>query len=230
MPELRKAQLLKPAWRVHTDPTALPRPPKNDETPLNRFDDPQREYLVRYWATNKRGALLEVLARFRTHDDTQARLKSITDVDEKTEPTVTPGSVPQKFLHTLKEVTCRIVDANHEFVDVTAAETLMAIGNHAAVRATLKDSGGAIAKLDETTIRLAGPRGRRITQSVSRVIFSETNAAGIRYLSRLDAAEPCWAVFDWVQVKFSDSAAIDFNCAELRAAASTLGLTLPSKK
>ncbi len=232
MPGLRKAQLLKPAWRVHANPMALPRPPKKDETPLNRFDDPQREYLVRYWATNKRGAFLEVLARFRTHDETQARLRSIKSVNEKAEPALTPGEVPRKFLRELKEVSGRIKDPKHEFIDVAAAETLAALGKNADIRAALKRSGlgglGQIPDLDEGTIRLAGPRGRLITQAVSRVIFDETTASGIRYTSRLDAAEPCWAIFDWVEVKFSNPALINPHDAELRSATAFLGLRLPA--
>lgn len=228
------AQLLKPGWRVHPNPTALPPAPRIDETPPNRFDDPKREYLVRYFASNKRGAFLEVLARFRRHDETQARLRAVKGVNEKTEPRLAPGEIPRKFLQALKEVAGSIKDPDHEFIDVAAAQTLTALGKYAAVRAALKRSGvggpGTTPELDEGTIRLAGARGRLITQAVSRVVFDDTPAVGIRYTSRLDATEPCWAIFDWVPVKFSNSTAVDFNGAELKSAVSTLGLKLPSKK
>ena len=231
MQELRTVRLREPAWRIHPDPTALPSLPAEGEAPPNRFDDPEREYRVRYLATNKRGAFLEVLARFRIDSETQARLGAVTAVDEKTEPKISPGAIPKAFLSALREGTGQVVAPKHEFVDVAAKETQAALNKHARVRRALADSGlgkqGSPAVLNDETIRLGGAQGRPITQAVSRVVFDETPAVGIRYVSRLDATEPCWAVFDWVEMKFSKTTPINAQDAALKSAALSLGLTLP---
>lgn len=231
MQGLRTTKLREPAWRVHQNPEALPNLPSDGEAPPNRFDDPQKKYRVRYLAISKRGSFLEVLARFRTDGATQARLGAVKDVDEKSEPKITPGAVPRAFLRALKEATGQVADPNHTFVDAVAAETRTALNKHASVRRALKASGlgkpESPAELDEATMRLGGPRGRPITQAVSRVVFDETDAVGICYVSRLDPAEPCWAVFDWVKIKFSKANPINTQDASLKSAALTLGLTLP---
>lgn len=230
---LRRTSLTKHAWRVHRNPTALPSLPVDGESPPNRFDDPQREYRVRYWATNKRGAFIECLARFRSNDETQYRLRSRTGVDEKAEPRTRPGIVPVAFLRNIKEVKARVSDPKHEFVDVAAPETHTELNKHPRVRRALRDSGlgakGSSVDLDEATIRLPGPRGRRISQAVSRVVFEETEASGLHYTSRLDTTESCWAVFDWVKTKFSEPKPIDPSDPDLRSAALTLGVDLPGK-
>lgn len=35
-------------WRVHPDPQRLPLPPRDDEVPPNRFDDPHGVFAMRY--------------------------------------------------------------------------------------------------------------------------------------------------------------------------------------
>lgn len=82
-------------------------------------------------------------------------------------------------------------------------------------------------ELDEDTVRLGGPLGRRVTQTVSRVVYDETEAVGLHYSSRLDAEEPCWAVFDWAPMTFSKTAPINPQDPALKSAAPSLGLTLP---
>lgn len=207
MTGLSTTRLREPVWCVHQNPAALPSLPEEGETPPNRFDDPQRKYRVRYFATNKRGAFLEVLARFRADPETQARLGAVKSVDEKREPKLTPGSVPKGFLRALKEATAELVHPKSEFVDLSAPETRATLNKHPEVRQALKGLGpgksGSAVELDDATLKLGGRRGRPVTQAVSRVVFDESSAAGIRYVSRLDAAEPCWAIFDWVELKFS---------------------------
>jgi len=84
-------------WRIHRDPTALPQRPGPGEQPPNRFDDPRGDYRVRYLATNRRGAFLEVLARFRRSPETEERLGGVTEVDDALEPAL-PASVPPVLL------------------------------------------------------------------------------------------------------------------------------------
>jgi hypothetical protein len=83
-------------------------------------------------------------------------------------------------------------------------------------------------QLDAGTIALAGPLGRRITQLIARVVYSETDAAGLRYTSRVDANEECWAVFDTVDVWASTPEKLAPADPELMSACVTLGLRLPS--
>ena len=219
------------AWRVHVNPTALPNLPVEGETPPNRYDDPQREYRVRYFATNKRGAFLEVLARFRRNDETQKRLGAVAEVDERAEPGTSAGRVPPAFLIALKEVAGQVADPEHYFIDVTAEDTLTALGEHPRIRRALdalsSGESGHAPRLDKTTIRLPPPQGNTITQPVSRVVYDETDAVGIHYASRLDELEPCWAVFDWVTVDFSETKPIDANDDALKSAAAAMMLTLP---
>ena len=225
------AKLREPAWRVHPNPTVLPKLTSKTESPPNRFDDPQRKYRVRYLATKKKGGFLEVLSRFRINDEADARLAAVVSVDEKKEPKLTPGAVPRDFLKKLQEVKGTAADPKLEFLDAAAPATHTALNKHPLVRKALKASGlgttRSPAQLDVGSIHLGGPRGRPITQAISRVVYDETDAAGIRYTSRLDTSEPCWAIFDWVDMEFSKTTPINTKDAALKSAALSLGLTLP---
>jgi hypothetical protein len=51
--------------------------PADHEKPISRFDDPDREYHVRYAATDLRGALIEVLQGFRVNQAAEQALASV---------------------------------------------------------------------------------------------------------------------------------------------------------
>lgn len=217
-------------WRVHRDPTALPERPGPGETPANRFDDPRGEYRVRYLATSRRGAFLEVLARFRRSHETEECLQAVTEVDEDVE-FESPASAPADFLASLRIVRAH-PPSGAEFVDVTSLTSQSRLGHHLTVRQALDasqlGSSDQPAQLDEATIRLGGPRGRPITQAVSRVVFEETAAARIRYASRVDSDEECWAVFEATPLTFHRPEPVALNDHELRDAADQLLVALPS--
>ncbi len=69
------------AVRVHRDPLALPSALRGGEVARNRFDDPSGQFLVRYLATTLRGALLEVLAGFRTSPALERQLAEVAGVE-----------------------------------------------------------------------------------------------------------------------------------------------------
>lgn len=217
-------------WRAHRDPLALPQPSPG-EAPPNRFDDPQGQYRVRYLATTPRGAFLEVLARFRRSPEADERLQAVTDVDDDLETPPSPATVPASFLASLRLVRAYPA-ADAEFVDVAAVTVQSRLGQHRLVRQALDTAqlGSAHhpAQLDEATIRLGGPRGRPITQVISRVVFEETTAAGIRYTSRVNANEECWAVFEATPLSFDEPELIARDDPALREAVDQLVLKLPS--
>lgn len=183
---------------------------------------------MRYLATSRRGAFLEVLARFRRSPETEERLGGVTDVDAALEPAL-PASVPRAFLRALSAARA-FPPADAEFVDVADVSMQSQLGGHPAIRTALDeaDLGTAQnpAQLDEATIRLGGSRGRPITQAISRVVFEETTAAGIRYTSRIDTSEECWAVFEATPLDFDDPEPVVLEDTDLREAAQQLHVSL----
>ena len=59
------------------------------------------------------------------------------------------------------------------------------------------------------------------------MIFEQTTAAGIRYTSRVDANEECWAVFEATPLEFSDPKPVDLDDTQLQEAAHELRIALP---
>lgn len=218
-------------WRVHPNPLTLPERPGPGEVPPNRFDDPLGQYRVRYLATTRKGAFLEVLARFRRSPETVERLQSVRNIVEDSEPLLQPGRVPERYLAALRAA--RVTGGGQQcFVDVASPAAQALLDRHPRIRRVLETSGlgtaDAPAQLDEATIRLGGPHGRPITQAVSRAVFEGTTASGIRYTSRLDVAEECWAVFEETPLDFRDVRAVIPGDADLAAAVEALSLPLPS--
>lgn len=219
------------AVRVHRDPLALPSALRGGEVARNRFDDPSGQFLVRYLATTLRGALLEVLAGFRTSPALERRLAEVGGVEgpDELEP---PGVVPAGFLARLQVARIGTRQATTWFVDVAATISQTVLGAHPFVSSTLAASGlgtpGRPVSLDAGTIALAGPLGRRITQVVAQVVYAETDAGGLRYVSRVDLNEECWAVFDTVEVWASATEPMTPGDPDLASACAALGLRLPS--
>lgn len=217
--------------RAHPDPGALPRFPGPGEVPRNRFDDPAGEFRVRYAATTVRGAFLEVLAGFRSNGPVEARLAAVTGVvgQQRLEPA---GAVPAGLLDRLRIARLGARSVAAWFVDVAAVETQTLLGGMPAVVAALAASGLGTSdrpvQLDAGTIGLAGPVGRAITQVVARVVFTDTDAGGLRYTSRVDATEECWAIFDTVPVWAAEAQPVAADDPDLRAACAALGLQLPT--
>ena len=219
------------ALRVHPDPLALPSALRGGEVARNRFDDPSGQFLVRYLATTLRGALLEVLAGFRTSPALERRLAEVTGVEgpDELEPA---GVVPAGLLARLQVARIGTSLATTWFVNVAATASQTVLGAHPVVDSALAASGlgtpGRPVQLDAGTIALAGPLGRRITQVVARVVYTETDAGGLRYVSRVDLDEECWAVFDTVEVWTNAAEPLAPEDPALASACAALGLRLLS--
>lgn len=227
-------------WRVHPEPASLPRRPRFEEgeSALNRFDDPVGQYRVRYIASSLRGCLLEVLgASFRVRAAVEDRLAAVTNADphvgdliDREKKELEPaGCVPLQWLEAQWVARCHIT-ADEQFVNVMDSGFLAAHNRHPRVRRAIDRHLGDRYDLDAGTILLGLELGRPVTQAVSAVLWDEGHA-GIRYVSRLDIEEECWAVFDRVPVSFEVAVPLDptddVHRSAVTSAAALLGLRLP---
>src|SRR5699024_7679997 len=121
------------------------------------------------------------------------------------------------------------------FVDADDAQLWQQVDEHQLMRVAISaaDVGesGRPVHLDGGRIRLAGPRGRPITQAVSRAIYERfPYVDGIAYRSRLDSRERCWAIHRHVPVHI-DTEPLDPGTGHHRQvvqhAAQVLGLIVP---
>lgn len=79
----------------------------------------------------------------------------------------------------------------------------------------------------------AAPRGHGLTQGLSRAVYdAQPRPDGIRYRSRLDDAEGCWAVFGHVDVTIDTNQNLDPANSQHRAAVADIAalwhIPLPS--
>jgi hypothetical protein len=137
-----------------------------DGTFGNRWDDPESAYRVLYAASERLGAFVEVLARFRPDPHVLEELQKIEGEDERVFP---PGRLNVGWLERR-----RLGEASvgGRFVDVGHSESLAKIRRdlvHRVVHYRLLD-------LDASTIRLSVPR--RFTQEISRYVYEQTSASG----------------------------------------------------
>lgn len=151
----------------------------------NRYDDPAASFRVLYASSQRVGAFLETLARFRPDLEVLAELEQIDGEDEP------PPRVPRAWLarRTLGEAT---VDGR--FLDVGDAASLATL--RTALAASAIHHG--LDEIDAATIRLRAPRA--FTQVVSRFVYEQRDDrgdfAGIRYRSRLGDNVVNWAIFE----------------------------------
>lgn len=156
-----------------------------DGTFGNRYDDPAASYRVLYASSQRIGAFVETLARFRPDLAVLAELDQIEGDDES------PAGVPREWLDTRMIGEAAV---HGRFADVGDARSL------AVLRTAL--AAGAIRygleEIDAATIRLRAPRG--FTQQLSRYVYEQRDeygsAAGIRYRSRLGDELVNWAIFE----------------------------------
>lgn len=191
-----------------------------DGTFGNRYDDPEASYRVLYASSQRMGAFLETLARFRPDLEVLAELERIDGDDEP------PASLPRTWLdgRTIGEATLQ-----GRFVDVGDARSL------ATLRTALTASAirHGFDEIDAGTIRLSAPRA--FTQTASRFLYEQRDDrgafAGIRYRSRLGDEIVNWAVFEPAPDAPSPflattSGTIHADDADLIAALDLLGLAL----
>jgi hypothetical protein len=187
-----------------------------DGTFGNRYDDPEGSYRVLYACSQRVGAFLETLARFRPDLEVLAELDRIEGEDEPS------ADVPRTWLdaRVIGEATVqgRFVDLG----DTTSLATLRTALAAAAIHHGLDE-------IDAATIRLRAPRA--FTQQVSRYVYEQGSFAGIRYRSRLGDDLLNWAIFEpgadgRSPLAGTSSARIEADDPDLRAALDLLGLTL----
>jgi RES domain len=188
-----------------------------DGTFGNRYDDPEASYRVLYASSQRIGAFLETLARFRPDLEVLAELEQIEGDDEP------PPGVPRAWLDNrlLGEAAVK-----GRFVDVGDS------GSLATLRTALAASAirYGLDEIDAATIRLRAPRA--FTQQVSRFVYERGPSAGIRYRSRLGDDVLNWAIFEPAPNASSPfvattSTAVEADDPDLRAALGLLGLHSP---
>ena len=213
-----------PLYRLgrHPDPWAWPdwSYAGPDGTFGNRYDDPEASYRVLYASSQRIGAFLETLARFRPDLEVIAELDLIEGEDEP------PPAVPRSWLDNrlLGEATVagRFVDV----ADTTSLATLRTTLAASAIRHGLDE-------IDAATIRLRAPRA--FMQEGSRFVYEQRHDrgafAGIRSRSRLGDDVVKWAIFEPAPDGTSPFMAamvarIDADDPDLQAALRLFGLTL----
>jgi RES domain len=226
------------AVRVHPEPAALARL-RREGPGRNRFDDPDGQFLIRYAADTLHGCLVETMARLRPHPETEAVLAAITDVDDE-EPRERAYADPSlgiaDWLTEQHIGQLQIMSSDPLLVDVEHATMLDALDAHPDVRRALDQSGLGTSddpsRLDAGIIRLSGPVGRPITQSVSRAIYEWISGVdGIGYWSRLDSTERCWAIYDHAPVRVAVlplDPQVTSHREAVRAVATRYGIPLPA--
>jgi hypothetical protein len=163
-----------------------------DGTFGNRFDDPSgrrgvpasRRFRVLYLASESAGAFGETLAGYRPD------LAGLASAGAT--PPARP-SVPASW-RLARRLGTAVLDPSLRFADLAAAETAHALrGLLAPVALSL-----GLSDIDFGT--LIGPQ-RLFTQGAARAVYEQMDPsgqplyAGLRYLSRLNPAWECWAVF-----------------------------------
>jgi hypothetical protein len=187
-----------------------------DGTFGNRYDDPDGSYRVLYACSQRVGAFLETLARFRPDLEVVAELERIEGDDEP------PRAVPQTWLEgrLIGEAT---VDVRYvDLGDTSSLATLRGVLAAQAIHHGLDE-------IDAATIRLRAPRG--FTQQLSRYVYDRGAFAGIRDRPRLGDDVVNWAIFEpapdgHAPLVETTSVAIHEVDLDLRTALELLGLTL----
>ncbi|MDQ3660940.1 MAG: RES domain-containing protein [Actinomycetota bacterium] len=206
----------------------------------SRFDDPAGLFVVRYLATHLQGCMIELLARFRDNEAADNRVAQVQNVEPEDVALDADGAESKAEgirVYLAKQSVVRVYVAGEvPIVRINDAATLGHLNTHPLVRSALDASGLGTpqgpAELDGGTIRLKGEAGRMITQAVSRAVYEgDARPGGLRYFSRLDDTQECWALFDRVTVEFENQQQLTSEDPDHRAAtaraATTLSVELP---
>lgn len=161
-----------------------------DGTFDNRWDDPEGIYRVLYASSQRAGAFVETLARYRVDLAMIAEMERIVEDDPADAP-IPAGTVPREW--SKGRLLGRAV-LTGEFADVTRAKSLKYLREHLA--APLLDLG--LKDLDAASVRTMD---RSVTQMMSRLIYEcsvdEKRAYdGVAYRSRLGDDYENWGVFE----------------------------------
>jgi hypothetical protein len=159
----------------------------------NRYDDPRGEYRVLYASSDRRGAYVEVLARYRADPTVERELDEIeVEPDQADLDGPEPGRLPRSWLDHRAIGSAR---AGAQFAAVGSARSLAYLRDRLSDRALHYK----IPDLDASAIRLSVPRA--FTQEISRLVFdcateASSQFAGITYRSRLGDEIENWAIFE----------------------------------
>lgn len=191
-------------WRVGRAPDPLnsapPLAPSLLDQPStgNRFDSPTGAYRVVYFASTLDGCFGETLARFRP----DPRVLAYVEEEWAELGFMKVGDVPADWRQRRIAVHATFPAQDHfahgvQFLDVESIETRETLRNELAPLLAYY----GFSDLDVPTVRGGD---RRITRWIGQWAYEQVNDdgsprfAGIRYLSRLNTAWECWAVFDQV--------------------------------
>ncbi len=161
-----------------------------DATFDNRWDDPEGSYRVLYASSQRAGAFVETLARFRKDLELLADLERINEDDPEDAP-IASGTVPHDWAddRLIGEAVLK-----GDFADVTHPRSLTYLRR--VLSSLLLEHG--LTDLDAGTVRTVD---RSVTQRMSRVIYEESVDGkraydGVYYRSRLGDMYENWGVFD----------------------------------
>lgn len=140
----------------------------------NRWDDPEGEYRVRYAADTRFGAYLEALARFRP-DLTLARDSAAIEENDVDAPkTIPPGHLTTdwRLNHTIGKGVTEGVGEPLAAVGRSKSLAMLRVAlKRTAARLGVKDINGEVIRRGD----------RRLTQAVSRYIYTRTSSTGPLY-------------------------------------------------
>ncbi|NNC14085.1 RES family NAD+ phosphorylase [Planctomonas sp. JC2975] len=184
----------------------------------NRFDVPGGGVL--YAATTAQGALAETTASFRPSASILARMAAAgADPAELTGPSLDASWRASRVIRTLH------VRESLPFVDIEAPVTHTYLTRHAS-NVLL---GQGVQNLDVATV--LGP-SRLLTRGLATWLYQARDSSGypmyggIRYLSRLNTAFECWAIFEGATSEVTDERRITIDDPDLRAIASEFSISL----
>lgn len=199
-----------------------------DGTFGNRYDDPRGEYRVLYASSQRLGAFLETLARFRPDPELAAVLSDIDGEEDEDADVVEPGVVGVEWLagRALGRGSLR-----GDFAGVGHSRSL----GHLARELGAAAAALGVGELDAAAIRQHAPR--ELTQRISRLVLEcrvgdgGRQFGGVEYLSRLGDDLVNWAIYepadpDASPLTETDSATIEPDDPDLAVAVERLGLTL----
>jgi hypothetical protein len=199
-----------------------------DGTFGNRFDDPAGEYRVLYATSQRVGAFVETLARYRTDPAVVAEYEEIAIEPEDADryPTIAPGVVPADWCSSRT-----IGTARHDglFADIAHSSSLADL--RVALASRLVHFG--LDDLEAGDVRRRAPRA--FTQEISRYVFERgvteegERLLGVRYLSRLGDDIENWAIFEGSDPYDKVSEEIVRDDPDLLAALRTLDLVMAER-
>ena len=194
-PPLHAAELPEVIYRLGRQPDPWEWPDwtyaRDDGTFGNRYDDPAGQYRVLYASTQRQATFRECLARFRP--DISVLRAKIEEDDDAAPPTQPAGHLKRSWLSRRMMGSATIAGA---YCDIGHSDSVQHLRD--ALAARILHHG--LDDLDAGDLRMRAPR--RLTQEISRYVFSQTGAdgsaafRGIQYASRLGDNLANWAIFE----------------------------------